>query len=1624
MHSQAATAEISVPRGASRFLVRRWAGTILPLLLLLCWALPAHASTAITSGQVVTGTIANGTQVDTYTFPVDVNGGGLLVGVSTDGTAGVSLQLTVFNSGGVQECNAVSSIGTANEYGVTCELPHSSVATGGTWKVTVKRSIGTVGAGYRLTLMVWTAPTAIPANNAGNISGGLMYPNVSYPGSVNRGDLQIWMAQGIKINSGSVHLTWTSGPASSQIRGFGFEPDPPAGNGGSAFASNGGPGTFTFAAVTVPAGVSALTVTKYTGADGPVNYTISISGVAAVMPTYAKADGAYSQSCNTGGTNVGDPINTATGNLFEHYTDYTTSGQNPLSLIRYYNSMSYGRNLNPTTLGVNWRTNFDRYLNLNSSVLVAAERPDGQAINFRCDVTHHTCTPDSDMDYSLSYSGSTWTLTDPDNTVETYSGSGSLGTLSSIKSRNGYTQSITYSSGQISYVSDSYGRQLGFTYTGSVVTGVTTPDSATLTYGYSTVGGQSLLSTVTYNTSPSTHVSYLYENSQLPYSLTGITDENGKRYATWTYDGSNRALSSALGGLGANQTQITYVSTGNLVTGPLGIVNTYKTTMLNNLPKLTEIDRAANGTVAAASESIRYDSNGYLDSRTDWNGNNTSWVNNSHGLPTQITYASNTTNKQVSNLTYDLTWPRLPHTIATTGLNSNFTYDSSGNMLTRKLTDVTSQSVPYSTNGQTRTWTYTYNGTGQLLSAQLPRTDVTAKTTYTYNGGTLTSITDALSHVTTITEAQGGGLPKKIRDPNGIFTTLAYNNRNWNTSSVIPTSAGNLTTSYTYDSAGNLTKTTLPDSSYLSYAYDNAHRRITTTNALSESSNITYDSGGNVTQTLWKNSSGVTKRQHTATYDALGRMLTSVGGASQTTSFTYDKNGNVLTVTDPLSNVTYISSDQLDRPYRYKDAALYTSTIAYDSHSRPLTYTDPKGNKTTYVYDGFGDTIQRNNPDTLKTIYYYDNDFNVTGINRTGIKFESATYDALDRQATRTYVNDSSLNVAIYYDSSGHGFGVGRMTGGTDATGSFSRSYDERGNITADAKTIAGHTWTGNYSYDSASRFSTITYASSGWKVAYTRDSAGQITSVTDTQPGHAATNLATSITHMPFGPASSWTYGNGVTDARTFDLDYRMTSVTDHGTSNIQYVSYSWDADNNLHVLTDNVTPGNSITLTYDAVNRLVHAGGSITYDSNSNVLTVGGVTNTVPAGSDLISVSNGGNYSYDSAGNLTQVACCATQTYSQANRLATASGYSYAYDAFNQRLKTKATGTPFAVYMYDLNGHLLSETNSGTETDYVYLDGMPLSVIQPGAATVSALHTDHLGTVQAATSSTKSVVWECAYSGFGACTPSPATITQNLRFPGMYADGSGYYYNINRYYYPGDNNGRYIQPDPLGLLGPQTPNSNPFPYAGMNPYTYDDPLGLNQDTVTTPIGTVTGGTNSGQTNIGGVLGVSEGFAHINDPNDRACVYQNEQTAIYGQITGGGYFGSVHGDIYNGEYTFDEGGNTFIDWSNSLQFHDNSFFNGEDTLSGEFMRKSGSVTISWNHNFPHIQIGTEEPITAKGVSASLGWELRTNFNPCVPYCPTGKCFGNTGSQRVQPTEPEGSSSSGSGDASSNAPNP
>ena len=610
---------------------------------------------------------------------------------------------------------------------------------------------------------------------------------------------------------------------------------------------------------------------------------------------------------------VGDPIDVGSGNKVEEAIDYETFGQNPLGFRRYYNSRASFTTL-AATLGIFWRSNYDRYIRMLSSNLVIAERQDGRQLAFT--LIGGVWTPESDVDVTLIESGSTWTLTDHEDTVETYS-TNSVNTgamLNSIKARSGYTLNLSYLDSRLMSVTDSYGRSLALTYTAGLLSSVQTPDGTTISYGYTTTNGSSTLTSVSYPTSPPSSVEYLYEDTNLPAALTGIIDENNNRYATWTYDPFSRALSSSLGSsnLNADQTTVSYNDTdgSRIVTNALGVRDTYKFAVLQGVPKVSEIDRASTGNTAASQELFTYDSNGYVASQTDWNGNLTTFVNDVHGDPITTNEAVGTTVARTTTIAYDPLWVHLPDSITTPELTTSYTYDAEGNPLTRVLTDTTTTAKPYITKGQNRIWTYTWSN---FLLASL-KTPNGNSTKYSYSpSGALIQILNPLNQATNITQYTGGGYPNVIVDPNIVSTTLVYDARERILSISVSGNGGTFITVYGRDAVGELTKLTLPDSSYQVYGYDSAHRLTQVADALGNYVHYTLDSLGDRTQVNTYDGGNKLWRQHSATFDALGRTLTDVGGVGQTTTYSYDQNGNALTVSDPLKHQTTRTFDAFNR---------------------------------------------------------------------------------------------------------------------------------------------------------------------------------------------------------------------------------------------------------------------------------------------------------------------------------------------------------------------------------------------------------------------------------------------------------------------------------------------------------------------------------------------------------------------------------------------------------------------------------------------------------------------------------------------------------------------------------------
>jgi YD repeat-containing protein len=188
--------------------------------------------------------------------------------------------------------------------------------------------------------------------------------------------------------------------------------------------------------------------------------------------------------------------------------------------------------------------------------------------------------------------------------------------------------------------------------------------------------------------------------------------------------------------------------------------------------------------------------------------------------------------------------------------------------------------------GSPRNWTYTYNGLGQVLTADGPRTDVVDKTTYAYypatdanlgNRGNLYTVTNALSQVTTLSNYDANGRVGTITGPNTLVTNLAYFPRGWLKTLTLTYSSYVETTQYTYYPTGLLQTVTQPDSSVLTYGYDDAHRLTSVTDSLGNKVSYTLDNAGNRLNEQATDINNTLRRNITRVYDALNRLQTVTG---------------------------------------------------------------------------------------------------------------------------------------------------------------------------------------------------------------------------------------------------------------------------------------------------------------------------------------------------------------------------------------------------------------------------------------------------------------------------------------------------------------------------------------------------------------------------------------------------------------------------------------------------------------------------------------------------------------------------------------------------------------------------
>jgi RHS repeat-associated protein len=1171
--------------------------------------------------------------------------------------------------------------------------------------------------------------------------------------------------------------------------------------------------------------------------------------------------------CGCSGQEItGNPITVNIGNKFETAVDFETQGQDQLAFVRYYNS----QDPQASAMGYGWRSNFDRGFLQTSPSTVLFTRPDGSTYSFT-NSSGGWAPTDTDVNAQLTSLGASgWLLTDQNDTVETYTVAGQL---SSIKTRSGYQQTLTYdTNGNLASVTDSFGRTLTFSVINGVIQGMTDPDGKVYTYNYANlVTLASQLVSVTFPGSNSPTVQYLYENPSYPYALTGVIDEKGARYASWTYDSNLRAISSQHAG-GADATTLSYSLDDSGVgtvttTNALGKQKTYSLGLVAGVGKILSVTGLASAHTGTTSESFTYDANGYVASHTDNNGNVTKYSNDSRGHIVSETDAFGSPVARTITTTWDTTF-NLPTERVEPNLTTQYTY-SSGLLTQKTEIDTNSATVPYSTNGTTRSWGYTYYPNGLLHTVDGPLAGVSDTETYAYDThGCVASFADALGHTSTITSTNGRCEPLSSTDSNEIVSNFTYDDRGRLTAVTVNPGANQSRTTFSYDPAGNLTTVTFPDSSTLSYAYDDAHRLTSVTNNFGETITYTLDALGNRSTTVIKSASAVITKQQSATFDELGRLMASIGAAVQTTSFAYDSDSNTIAVTDPRGKVYGQTFDALNRLSRQTNPDAARTSIVYDSSDNPISVTDARSLATTYVRDGFGNVIQRTSPDTGTDTFWYDANNNVVKkIDARDIETDF-TYDATSRVLTKKFPTAPAENVSFGYDdTSGGNHGIGRLTSVNDESGSTQSFFDALGRVTSQSRVVSGQSFNISYTYDAAGHILTETYPS-GRIVSYARDALGRVLDISTSQNASATpVSIVASATYRPFGPLSGFTFGNGLAASFAFDQDYQPTGiVTSNSTTAIQNITNQFDPSGNITAISDNLAGSRSQVLTYDDLNRVASASGaygaqSYTYDSVGNRLSrtanglAEGYTYSMTS-NRLASVTfadgNVRSLSYEASGQLSEDGRDAGHIYTFATNSdgRNAGAYlngaviaQYLYNAFGQRVQKVAGGVTTRM-AFDLDGHLLEEADGSgaVQRDYIWLDDMPVALAAYAGLTPTLyyIHTDHSGTPRKMTDGSANIVWDNLSDPFGNSMATRGTnwgaanwgvfnwasvmlSLSNLRFPGQYFDSeTGYSQNGYRDY--DSSIGRYVQSDPIGLSG----GVNTYAYVNGNPIRYVDPLGL----------------------------------------------------------------------------------------------------------------------------------------------------------------------------------------------------
>ncbi|MDH6229393.1 RHS repeat-associated core domain-containing protein [Streptomyces sp. MJP52] len=411
--------------------------------------------------------------------------------------------------------------------------------------------------------------------------------------------------------------------------------------------------------------------------------------------------------------------------------------------------------------------------------------------------------------------------------------------------------------------------------------------------------------------------------------------------------------------------------------------------------------------------------------------------------------------------------------------------------------------------------------------------------------------TGATSSLTGYQTISGADLPGSMTTPDGEKTDYTYDTAG-NTKSVAVTGTGGGSQTFDYNPA-------TPTCGGFEGQRCKATTKMSSTKSVSTS--FTYDAKGNLTKVTPPAPLGVT----TYTYDDLGRPFMVRDGRGVTVTYEYDERDRVVKV-DSSNYLTVTYSYDGDGNLVQRSDKTGVVGYAFDPLNRETVRTLQNGSQTRLTYTPAGNVDTYEDPAGL-TDYTWDAVNNLTQLKTPDGKVTTYEYDKNDARTKTAYPGGTVQEVTL--DKSSRPERIKATSPkGTLVDLAYSYAYSGGDGLKIRTSTDAVTGMKTSYTYDGAGRFSYAkeeksTTLNSSWQYCY--DLAGNLTSQ-GTDPGCPrgttyTVNDAQQITAKN-GDSTNWSYdklGNETAGASTPEgtrtaekwSDYsQLTSLTVGGTT------------------------------------------------------------------------------------------------------------------------------------------------------------------------------------------------------------------------------------------------------------------------------------------------------------------------------------------------------------------------------------------------------------------------------------------------------------------------------------------